>query len=144
MRYWDSSALVPLLVEESLTGACESLLCNDPQIATWWLSRVECASALNRLRREEKLDEHGLRIALGDLETLTSSFVEIQPSRTARTIALRLLRVHPLRAAGALQLAAAILTAGDSSRPGLEFASYDTNLVEAADKEGFRCVIWPE
>ncbi len=143
MRYWDSSALAPLLVEEANTARCESLLRGDPQIATWWLSRVECASALSRLRRDRSLDDAGLRTALSDLDDLSGALVEIRPTPVVRTTALRLLRVHPLTAADALQLAAAILAAGNS-RSTLDFISYDVRLVEAAEKEGFQCSIWPE
>ena len=143
MRYWDSSALVPLLVDEANTARCESLLRGDPQIATWWLSRVECASALNRLHQDRSLGVAGLRTALSDLDHLSGTFVEIQPTQAVRTTALRLLRVHPLTAADALQLAAAVLAAGHS-RSTLDFISYDVRLVEAAEKEGFKCTIWPE
>lgn len=142
MRYWDSSALVALVVQEKQTPQCETWLREDPQIATWWLSRVECASAINRLHRENALDSAGLRVALRDLGELSDSFVEVLPNDTVRSAALRLLRVHPLRAADALQLAAAIIAAGDERA--LEFASFDARLVDAADKEGLPCLAWPE
>ena len=143
MRYWDSSALVPLLVEEKSTDECERWLRRDPQIATWWLSRVECASAFNRLNRGGDLKDADLRLALSDLETLSDSFVEILPVEAVRTVAVRLFRSHPLRAADALQLASAILAAGENRRE-LEFVSYDVRLVEAADREGFSCIAWPK
>ena len=143
MRYWDSSALVALLVEEKNTDECETWFSSDPQIATWWLSRVECASALNRLNRDGNLRDADLRLALSDLETLSNSFVEVLPVDAVRSIALRLLRSHPLRAADALQLASAVLAAGEDRRE-LEFVSYDARLVQAADREGFSCIAWPE
>ena len=143
MRYWDSSALVPLLVKEKSTNQCETWLRSDPQIATWWLSRVECASTFNRLNRDGDLKDADLRLALSDLETLSNSFVEILPVEAVRTVAVRLLRSHPLRAADALQLTSAILAAGENRRE-LEFVSYDVRLVEAADREGFSCIAWAE
>ena len=141
MRYWDSSAIVPLLVDESNTAQCEAWLRGDPQIATWWLSKVECASTLNRLRRHGSLSASGIRTALADLEALAKTFVEIQPNDVVRTVASRLLRIHPLRAADVLQLASAVLAAGEE-RGGLEFVSYDTRLTAAADIEGFSCLVW--
>jgi hypothetical protein len=48
---------------------------------------------------------------------------------------LRLLRVHPLRAAGALQLAAALEWAG--APPDGELVTFDERLREAAVREGF-------
>ncbi|MBT3271610.1 MAG: type II toxin-antitoxin system VapC family toxin [Spirochaetales bacterium] len=139
MTYWDSSCLVALLVEETNTVECESRLRSDPQIVTWWLSRIECVSALNRLCRNGNLTESELRVALKNLEILSDSFVEVQPVAAVRLIAARLLRVHPLRAADSLQLASAVLAAGEN-RKALEFLSYDTRLAEAADREGFACL----
>jgi hypothetical protein len=52
-------------------------------------------------------------------------------------MASRLLRVHPLRAADALQLAAALAAAkGDPSS--LDVVCLDQRLSEAARREGFR------
>jgi uncharacterized protein len=47
--------------------------------------------------------------------------------------------VHPLRAADALQLAAAVVAA-ERDPPSLEFVSLDDRLLEAASREGFRTV----
>ena len=135
MRYWDSSALVPLVVREQLSPRSSGLLASDPKVGTWWLSRVECASALNRLRRDGLLDESGLRNALQALEVLVRSCVEVQPSPQLRESAIRLLRVHPLRVADAMQLAAALIIAG-TYRGSLELVSFDSRLLEAADREG--------
>jgi len=139
MRYWDSSALVPLIIEEIRTKKCEELLQSDPQIVTWWLSKVECTSAFCRLQRDDIIDENQLRLALTDLTTLWRGIAEILPVEMFRTTATRLLRVHPLKAADSMQLAAAILAAGEE-RNGLEFISFDERLLIAADKEGFSCV----
>lgn len=135
MRYWDASALIAIIVDESHTEKCEHWLRSDPQIATWWLSRVECASALNRLRREEVITEEELRVVLNDLTAIADTFAEILPTEMVRSVAMRLLRVHELRAADALQLAAAILAAGEE-RGALEFVSFDTRLLLAAEREG--------
>jgi predicted nucleic acid-binding protein len=50
-----------------------------------------------------------------------------------------LLRVHPLRAADALQLAAAIIAA-DSEPRSLAFVTLDDRLARAAEREGFPVV----
>lgn len=136
MKYWDASAIVPLLVEETSTADRQRTVDADPVIVTWWVTRVECASALGRLRREGLLDEAGFGVALRRLTTLASSWAEVEPSAAVRRTALRLLRVHPIRAADALQLAAAITAAhGDPSS--LAFVSGDARLSAAADIEGF-------
>lgn len=136
MKYWDASGIVPLLVEEAATADRQSILDADPVVVTWWATRVECASALGRLKREGSLDEGGYRSALRRLATYEASWVEVEPSAAVRRTALRLLRVHPLRAADALQLAAALAAAhGDPTT--LEFISGDGRLSAAADIEGF-------
>ncbi len=54
-----------------------------------------------------------------------------------RNRAIRLLRLHPLRAADALQLAAA-LTAAAEDPERLHLVSSDDRLSAAAQREGFR------
>ena len=139
MKYWDSSAIVPLLVSEAATERSDNLLRSDPQIITWWLSRVECASALSRLGRDGALSEGGLRESLKALETLARSWIEVQPVDSVRNAALRMLRLHPLRAADGLQLASAAVAAGED-RSQLPFVTFDGRLLEAADREGFAVV----
>ena len=68
-----------------------------------------------------------------------ASWTEVLPSVDVRDQAIRLLRVHKLRAADAIQLAAAIVAA--DFQPGrLEFVTLDRNQGTAADKEGFRVI----
>lgn len=136
MRYWDSSALVPLVVQETETEHRERLQRQDRHIATWWGSWVECASALNRLHRDGDLDDGGLDQALAKLNRAASGWMKIRPSERVRQRALRLLRVHPLRAADALQLAAALVACSDDPET-LAMVSSDRRLSEAAAKEGF-------
>ena len=60
-----------------------------------------------------------------------------------RSRAVALLARHPLRAADALQLASALVLAeGDPSS--LEFVCLDNNLADAAEREGFTVLSWPE
>lgn len=136
MRYWDSSALVSLFVDEEETPRRRSLLREDRQVVTWWGSSVECASALQRLHRQGELDAAGLVQAGERFETLARTWFEIEPSDRLRRRALRLLRVHPLRAADSLQLAAALVAVDENPR-NLDFVSSDARLREAASLEGF-------
>lgn len=135
MRYWDASALVPLVVGEADTARREAQLREDAEIVTWWASRVECASALNRLARTGDMAEDQLAAALRKLDTLASGWIEVVPSDRLRARVLRLLRVHPLRAADALQLAACLAVCGDNPAH-MVFLSADGRLLAAADKEG--------
>jgi hypothetical protein len=102
----------------------------------WWGTPVECASALARLRREGLLAEAVEREALATLDLLRSGWLEILPGDTLRAQALRVLRLHPLRAADSLQLAAALEWAGMPASG--EMVCFDGRLGEAAEREGFR------
>jgi len=105
----------------------------------WWATEVECVSAISRLERQGALSASGTAEALRRLDDLTSSWREIHPLEGVRRTARRLLRVHPLRAADALQLGAALM--GAEGRPEtLHFVSLDDRLIEAAAREGFPIV----
>jgi predicted nucleic acid-binding protein len=137
MRYWDSSALLPLLVGERQSGRMEQLLRDDPAVVTWWATPVECVSALARLERTGMLSSAGMRLALTRLTAASAGWMEIPASTAVRDQAIRLLRLHPLRAADALQLAAALI-ASNFQPDSLEFISLDGHQSEAAEREGFR------
>lgn len=136
MRFWDTSALVPLLLEQDATPEVRSLLTEDPDMASWWGASIECVSAVTRLRREDRLSVREEERVLELLGMLRTSWLEVLPSEEVRDLAVRLLRVHSLRAADALQLAAARVWAGSAQRP--ELVTYDERLALAARLEGFR------
>lgn len=139
MKFWDASAIVPLLVGETTTRSVQALASRDPDMLVWWGSQVECASALARLERASLLDRKGAGLAVDRLKQLSGGWHEIEPSEIVRENALRFLRVHPLRAADALQLAAAFLAA--ERRPSsLEVVTLDERLADAARNEGFEVI----
>ena len=136
MRFWDSSAIVPLLVAEPVTAAVRALYLEDQAVAVWWTTPVECASALARLERDGALRAKAAAESFRRLDALTPSWIEIEPVAEIRETARRLLRSQPLRTGDALQLAAAYLAA--ERRPAtLGFVTLDDRLAEAADREGF-------
>jgi len=51
VRFWDSSALVALVVEEAQSERARELLRVDPTVAVWVLTRTEIVSALRRKQR---------------------------------------------------------------------------------------------
>ncbi len=140
MRFWDSSAIVPLLVGESSSAAVMSEYDQDPEMLVWWATEVECVSELGRLEREASLDVASMNLALRRLDALTRAWLEIQPVARLRQTAVRLLRVHPLRAGDALQLSAAI-AAAEGHPETLPFVTLDERLALAAEREGFALVI---
>jgi predicted nucleic acid-binding protein len=90
--FWDSSALVPVLLPEARSDVLTALLTADKEIVIWWATPLECQSAIYRR--------------------------------------------HPLRAADALQLAAALIWCEEQPH-GETFVSLDDRLRGAASKEGF-------
>jgi hypothetical protein len=135
--FWDSSAVIPMLVPEARSAEMTALLGSDRAPALWWGGPVECQSALHRRRREEILTRATLDEALARLERLVEDVDVVAPTAGLRLRAGRALAAHPLRAADALQLAAALVWADDSP-VGEGFVSLDDRLREAAGREGFR------
>ena len=136
MKFWDSSAIVPLLLAEPTTRAMQTIVAKDSTMLVWWATEVECASALARLEREDALEDAATRLAFDRLRQLASGWQEIDPSDAIREAAVRFLRVHALRAGDALQLAAAFVAA-ERRPPSLEVVTLDERLAGAARKEGF-------
>jgi predicted nucleic acid-binding protein len=136
LRFWDSSAVIPLTVTEASTDGILATAEQDPVMCVWWATEVECVSALARLERDGALTDTGMRGALERLDLLAESWNEVQPVAAVRTAARRLLRVHALRAADALQLAAAVVAA-EGQPASLEVVTLDERLAAAARREGF-------
>ena len=140
MKFWDTSALVPMLVSEDTTVDVTALYRADPVLAVVWTTPVECASALARAEREGLLAPDQVTVGFARLDALARAWIEVEPIGDLRDIARRLLRVHPLRAADAIQLAAATVAA--EQRPAsLTIVTLDQRIEVAALKEGFHVVV---
>lgn len=137
MRFWDSSAIVPLLVEEATSARLLGLLESDPCLLVWWATPVECASAVARREREGAMSTRDASAALARLRELAAQWNEVLPAEPVRNVAQRLLRTHDLRAGDALQLAAA-LTGAENEPASLELVCLDARLSLAAEREGLR------
>lgn len=139
MIFWDASAVVPLIVDQSGTEAAERTLRADPDMLVWWGTPVESLSALARLEREGALDPAAADAARRTLAGYRDFWLEIAPGDDVREHAARLLLRHPLRAADAMQLGAAMVWT--RARPDRHrFLTLDERLAEAARKEGFELV----
>ncbi|MDP9292259.1 MAG: type II toxin-antitoxin system VapC family toxin [Verrucomicrobiota bacterium] len=136
MIFWDTSAIVPLLVKEASSPSRVTLLRQDADGVVWWATEIECLSALCRRQRERKIAPSGFQQGLSILKSIIASMNEVTPSEQIRSLAARLLQTHPLRTADALQLAAAITGSTGDPRQ-LLFACADERLAEAARREGF-------
>lgn len=136
MRFWDASAVIPLLIEEASTTTIRALLEDDPIMLVWWATPVECTSALARRERDGTLGAESARLAFQRLGRLIPAWYEVVPTAAIRSTAQRMLRVHPLRAADALQLGAAVIAA-ENQPDRLDFVCLDERLADAATREGF-------
>lgn len=108
----------------------------DPQFVVWWGTYTECQSALARRTREGGLSQDDRHQALALLEQLADVWTEILPTGKVRTQAGLVLGRHPLRAADALQLAAALVWVS-LTPSGEPFNTLDERVATAAEREGF-------
>ena len=135
MKFWDTSAIHPLLLEEKNSEAILGLLHADPDVIVWCLCEVEIESGISRRMREglSREDESGAR---SRLRLLSERWNEVVSIDLVRRRALRLLRNHPLSAADSLQLAAALISCEERPED-LGFVCLDDRLSDAARREGF-------
>ena len=131
--------MVPLLLAEPVSGGCRALFKEDPHLLVWWGTELECASAISRREREGVVKIATSNRALKRLDALRRRWDEVQPVVQVREQARRLVRVHPLRAADSLQLAAAVIAA-EGQPSSLPFVALDRRLADAASREGFPVV----
>jgi len=136
LRFWDSSAVIPLLISEPKTRVATALLRADRDCWVWWATRTECLSGLHRRRRAGELDTAQVAAAAQRLLRFDQVAAVVLPSEAIRSRADRLVGIHPLRAADALQLAA-LLAASEERTAELPFVTLDDRLADAARKEGF-------
>lgn len=135
MKYWDTSAILPLLIEEKQTGAIEPVYREDPAQTVWCLTDVEIGAALSRRSREGLAQDRAERIR-ADWKHLAALWRPIASVDPVRARAIRLVQTHPLRAGDSLQLAAALVACGE--RPeALPFVCLHDRLRDAARREGF-------
>jgi hypothetical protein len=124
------------IVQEQTSETLGELLREDDSIAVWWGSWAECAVAISRLLREGWLDEQGEGEARASLDLLAEDWYEVQATDEVRTLAALLSRRQPLRAADALQLAAAFVWR-ESTDENPDFVCLDDRRRRAAREEGF-------
>lgn len=137
MKFWDSSGLIARFIEEPQSALVRAWHRDDPGVIVWALSRVEIASATARRRRDQPaLAGYWDRIHQ-DILKASRDWLAITNVFAVRDHAERIVRSHPLRAADALQLGAAIVAAEEEPMS-LEFVTLDRKLADAAAKEGFR------
>jgi predicted nucleic acid-binding protein len=137
MRFWDSSAIVPLVCREVQSARCRTWLRADRVVLVWALAATEVVSALARKRRERGLSHARFLTAKRRLALLEHGWNEVAHLDAVRMRARRLLESHALTAADALHLGAA-LVALEENPLHTQFVTFDARLAEAAEREGFQ------
>jgi len=139
LRFWDTSALLSLLLKQEATESLKKILAADKRMVLWWGTKVEVVSGVCRLERAGAIERSAVAKLTEAVAALSSDAYEVQPTEQVRNIACRLLRVHDLRAADAIQLAAGLVWA-QHNPTGFSFVCLDRRLREAAEREGFDVV----
>jgi hypothetical protein len=124
-------------VREPASERVEPLLQRDPEMAFWWGAPLEWWQALLAAQRRQTISAADLQKAREVLDHLRARGFEVQPTEDLRARALRLLAVHPLKAADDLELAAALIWCRERTH-GAGFVSLHPPLRLAAALEGFR------
>jgi uncharacterized protein len=131
VRFWDTSALLPLVIEEPRTLALRPLMERflDPVVS--FITPLELDAAVRRRTRAlNDVDDVKVRHLMLHRELLVISEVDATIKRARRLIAR-----HRLRAADAIQLAAAILAREQVQH--FPVITLDAELAAAAKAEGF-------
>ena len=119
MRFWDSSAIA-----------------EEPRIAVWWMTPVECLGAIGRRERTGALAGVDASRALASLAKLAETWIECSPSERVRATARRVVQTHDVSTADAMQVAAATVLS-DGEPASLPLVTLDERLALAARREGF-------
>ena len=142
MRYWDASALVPLVVAEPASSLVRKWLAEDDRVVTWVWTHTEIINAIERRTREGSLSRIQRREVLGRFDAFASHWDEVTDILAVRSRANALLARHRLRAADAGQLGAALLVQEQLAGP-LTFVCLDQRVALAAELEGLRVLDVP-
>jgi hypothetical protein len=131
---------VPLIVDEPTTPSIQELLTGDPDAIVWMLTGVELQSAVGRLGRSAAGIDDLVPALRNDARQLVKRLIAVADVDAVRRRAERLVGVHPLTAADAMQLAAALVACGDRPEV-LPMVTLDRQLARSAQLEGFQVVM---
>ncbi|WP_425310876.1 type II toxin-antitoxin system VapC family toxin [Ammonicoccus fulvus] len=123
--YFDTSAIVPLLVQEPTTETCRRAWTDADRVLTSRIAFVEVAAALAMAERQQRLDATGHDKALSDFKSLWGSFDVVEISASLARSAAGMARDLALRGYDAVHCAAA---AGLATTEGFVAAANDARL----------------
>jgi len=129
--------LVKLLVDEPGTEEAQQAYNDADGVRTTAIAHVEATAALTRMRKGGRLTPAQLRRGLDDLENLWRGLYVHAMSDVLLAQAAESARAHALRAYDAVHLASALAFAVGEN---LQFACWDKELREAADRHSFALI----
>jgi predicted nucleic acid-binding protein len=135
VAFWDTSVLVALCVDQTSTPRAIWFE-GKYRIAVWWATHVEIVSALAQLLRQRKITAAEYAHGKHQAEGMANLWRVIAPSAKIALDARAALERYPLRAADAMQLAAAMEWC-EGQPKGNVFLTLDQRLREAASLAGF-------
>lgn len=130
--YFDTSAMVPIMVEEPSSQVASRLWDDADRVVSCRLVYAEARAALAMAHRMERIDEDQLRQAVDDFEVLHDQLDVVEVTEALVRAAGDLAERFGLRGYDGVHLASARLV-GDED---LVFATGDRALVSAAQAVG--------
>ena len=132
IAYFDTSAVVPLLVAEPATERCVRIWNEATSVASARLLYPEARAALARAERLDRLTGAQLAAAVAELDAMVDEVDIVELSADLARRAGDLAQEHGLRGYDAVHLAAALALANDD----LVVVTGDAELAAAAEAEG--------
>lgn len=126
--------MIKLLVDEPGAEEARSAYSEADGIRTTAIARVEATAALARMRKGKRLTPTQLSRTLDDLENIWHGIFSHAVDDALLARAAESARTHSLRAYDAVHLGGALSFAAGEE---LDFACWDRELREAAQKHGF-------
>lgn len=103
MIYWDTSAIIPLIIDESTSIKCNEVLANYPDHVTSFLTEVECHSAINRRIREGSISTNMFPNIISALDKILGSMTIVNMSPVITEESKRFLSSYNIRAFVSIQ-----------------------------------------
>ena len=92
MKFWDTSAIIPLLANEPTRELLLAILDDDPEVIAWWGTPVEIASALARRERENVIDAPQVEASMATARALSGTLTGATGTFSGRFDAVRLMK----------------------------------------------------
>lgn len=130
--YFDTSAFIPLIIDEPNSDSCDRLWNEATRIVSVRLLYVETRAALARAHRLGRLSQRALASAVALLDDLSAQVDHVEVTERLVRMAGALAEEQQLRGYDAVHLAAAQAVADQDTI----FASGDQQLIAAATRVG--------